>query len=120
VLGIREKDRPLLIVSVATAILTLVTNKPYLGWERHTWDPMLLGVALMAIALGLRRWLSSGPNAARHGFTATRIVVGTDPLLSVLSAAPLPMKAHTQAPAPPAPSGFDGGRSGGAGSGGSF
>jgi hypothetical protein len=120
VLGIRDKDRPLLIVSVATTIVTLTTNKPYLGWERHTWDPMMLGAALMAVALGLRRWLSGGRDAARHGFTATRIVVGKDPVLSVLSAAPFPVKAHAHAPAPPAPSGFDGGRSGGAGGGGSF
>jgi hypothetical protein len=120
VLGIRDKDRPLLIVSVAMAIVTLTTNKPYLGWERHTWDPMLLGVALIAVALGVRRWLSGGRDAARHGFTATSIVVGNDPVLSVLSAAPFPMKAHAHTPAPPAPSGFDAGRSGGAGGGGSF
>jgi hypothetical protein len=119
-LGIRDKDRPLLIVSVALAIVTLTTNKPYLGWERHTWDPMMLGAALMAVAVGLRRWLSGGRDAARHGFTAARIVVGKDPVLSVLSAAPFPIKAHTHVPAPPAPSGFDGGRSGGAGGGGSF
>src|SRR5262249_16642671 len=30
VLGVRGKDRPLLMVSVVMAILTLVTNKPYL------------------------------------------------------------------------------------------
>jgi hypothetical protein len=119
VLGVGEKDRPLLIVSLALSILTLITNKPYLGWERHAWDPMLLGVALMAVALGLRRWLSRGPDAARYGFTAAKIVVRQDPLLSVLSAAPLPMKAHTPA-SPPVPSGFDGGRSGGAGGGASF
>ena len=119
-LGISNKDRPLIIVSLAMAIVTLITNKPYLGWERHTWDPMLLGAALMAIALGLRRWLSGGRDAARYGFTATRIALGRDPVLAVLSAAPFPIKAHTHAPAPPAPSGFDGGRSGGAGGGGSF
>jgi len=118
--SLREKDRPLIIVSLAMAILTLVTNKPYLGWQRQTWDPMLLGVLLIAVALGLRRWLSRGPDAARHGFTAARLIVGKDPVLAVLSAAPIPIKAHTHAPAPTAPSGFDGGRSGGAGGGGSF
>jgi hypothetical protein len=119
-LGIRDKDRPLIVVGLAMSILTLTTNKPYLGWARHTWDPMLLGVALMAVALGIRRWLSRGPDAARSGFTAARIVVGQDSVLSVLSAAPLPIKAHTHATAPPASTGFDGGRSGGAGGGGSF
>ena len=119
--SLREKDRPLIIVSLAMAILTLVTNKPYLGWERHTWDPMLLGVALIAVALGFRRWLSRGHDGVRHGFTAARIIVAKeDSALSVLSAAPLPINVHTHAPAPTAPSGFDGGRSGGAGGGGSF
>jgi hypothetical protein len=120
VLGISKKDRPLITVSLAMSILTLVTNKPYLGWERHTWDPMLLGVLLMAVALALRRWLSRGPDAARYGFTATRIVAEKDPVLSVLSAAPLPIRTHTHAAASPPPTGFDGGRSGGAGGGGSF
>jgi hypothetical protein len=120
IVSLREKDRPLITVSLAMAIVTLATNKPYLGWERRPWDPMLLGVLLIAVALGLRRWLSRGPDAARHGFTAARLVAGKDPVLAVLSAAPIPIKAQTHAPAPTAPSGFDGGRSGGAGGGGSF
>src|SRR5262249_36556067 len=61
VLGIGEKDRPLIIVSLAMAIVTLATNKPYLGWERHTWDPMLLGVVLLAVSLGARPWPSLRP-----------------------------------------------------------
>jgi hypothetical protein len=120
VLSIRAKDRPLLVVSLAMAIVTLVTNKPYLGWTRYTWDPMLLGIVLMAGAVVLRRWLSSGPAGARHGFTATRVVRGGDSLLTVLSAAPFPVKAHAPAAPPAASGGFDGGRSGGAGAGGSF
>src|SRR5215475_8745523 len=72
-LAVRDKDRPLLIVSVAMAIGTLISNKPYLGWTRHEWDPMLLGVLLTAVAVALRRWLSNGPDGARYGFTAARI-----------------------------------------------
>jgi hypothetical protein len=120
VLSIRAKDRPLIVVSLAMAIVTLVTNKPYLGWTRYTWDPMLLGIVLMAGAVVLRRWLSSGPTGARYGFTAARVVRGGDSLLTVLSAAPFPVKAHAPAAAPAASGGFDGGRSGGAGAGGSF
>ena len=119
-LGMRHKDRPLLIVSVAMAIGTLVSNKPYLGWTRHEWDPMLLGVLLIAVAVALRRWLSNGPDGVRYGFTAARIFRDKDSALTLLSAAPFPVKPHIHAPAPTAPSGFDGGRSGGAGGGGSF
>ncbi len=55
------------------AVLTLVTNKPYLGWQRHTWDPMLLGVLLIGVALLIRRWLADGPGEIRRGFTARRL-----------------------------------------------
>jgi hypothetical protein len=118
-LSIREKDRPLLAVSLGLSIVTLITNKPYLEWPRHTWDPMLLGALLIGITLALRRWLASGPHGSRRGFVATRILHGHDPLLTVLSAAPFPVQPHTPSPAPPS-GGFDGGRSGGAGAGGSF
>jgi hypothetical protein len=50
-----------------------VTNKPYLGWQRHTWDPMLLGALLIGVALFIRRWLADGPGEIRHGFTARRL-----------------------------------------------
>src|SRR5205823_775608 len=72
--AVREKDRELLDVGIALALATLVTNKPYLGWPRHPWDPVLLGVALIAVAVGVRRWLASGPGAERSGFTASRLL----------------------------------------------
>src|SRR6185436_14638348 len=71
--GLRRKDRFVIVVGVIVAILTLVTNKPYLGWPRHTWDPMLLGALLIGVALFTRRWLTSGPGEIRHGFTARRL-----------------------------------------------
>jgi len=71
--GVRQKDRFVMAAGAIAAILTLVTNKPYLGWPRHTWDPMLLGALLIAAAVFLRRWLASGPRGIRHGFTADRL-----------------------------------------------
>jgi hypothetical protein len=71
--GVRLKDRFVIAVGAITAILTFVTNKPYLGWQRHTWDPILLGMALTGVALFLRRWLARGPGGVRHGFTAARL-----------------------------------------------
>jgi uncharacterized membrane protein YgcG len=71
--GVRRKDRLVIAVGAIAAILTLVTNKPYLGWPRHTWDPMLLGALLIAVALFLSRWLANGPAGIRHGFTARRL-----------------------------------------------
>ena len=54
-------------------ILTLVTNKPYLGWPRHTWDPMLMGALLVGIALFIQRWLKGGADGIRSGFTGRRL-----------------------------------------------
>jgi uncharacterized membrane protein YgcG len=71
--GLRAKDRFVIAVGAIVAILTLVTNKPYLGWQRHTWDPMLLGALLIGVALFIRRWLAAGPGEIRHGFTARRL-----------------------------------------------
>jgi hypothetical protein len=60
-------------VGVIVAILTLVSDKPYLGWPRHTWDPMLLGILLAGTALVVQRWRAHGPGGIRHGFTAARL-----------------------------------------------
>ncbi len=67
--GVRVKDRFVIAVGAIAAILTLATNKPYLGWERHTWDLMLLGALLIGVALFIRRRLAEN----RHGFTARRL-----------------------------------------------
>lgn len=71
--GLRRKDRFVIAAGAIVAVLTLVTNKPYLGWQRHTWDPMFLGVLLIGVALFIRRWLAGGPGGIRHGFTAQRL-----------------------------------------------
>jgi hypothetical protein len=71
--GFRQKDRFVIAVGAIAATLTLVSNKPYLGWPRHTWDPMLLGILLTGVAVFVRRWLARGPGGIRHGFTAARL-----------------------------------------------
>jgi len=71
--GLRGKDRWVIAAGLVAAILTLVTNKPYLGWPRHTWDPMLLGSVLIAAVLYIRRWLAGGEGGIRRGFTAQRL-----------------------------------------------
>jgi hypothetical protein len=71
--GLRLKDRWVIAVGGIVAVLTLVTNKPYLGWNRHTWDPIILGALLIGVALFLRRLLADGPGEIRRGFTAHRL-----------------------------------------------
>ena len=71
--GLLRKDRFVIAVGAAAAVLTFITNKPYLGWPRHSWDPMLLGALLIGVALYIRRWLAHGTGGIRHGFTAQRL-----------------------------------------------
>jgi hypothetical protein len=75
--GVRKKDRFVIAVGAIVAILTFVSNKPYLGWPRHTWDPIILGILLTGVAVFIRRWLGAGSSGIRHGFTAARLS-GTD------------------------------------------
>ena len=121
--GIRQKDRFIIAVGAITTVLTLITNKPYLGWQRHTWDPILLGVALTGVALFLRRWLAQGPGGVRHGFTAARLSSKDKQAMGVGSAVLGLITPQSITPAPqPTKSDFHfgGGRSGGGGASGDF
>jgi uncharacterized membrane protein YgcG len=116
--GIRRKDRSVIAAGLIAAILTFVTNKPYLGWPRHTWDPMLLGILLTGVALFIRRWLARGPGGIRHGFTAGRLSGRDKHWMNVGSTALGLLSPDSITPAPQASSPdfrFGGGQSGGGG-----
>src|SRR5262249_52750236 len=117
-------NRPLLDVNLAMALLTLTSNKPYLGASRETWDPIFLGLLLIGIAVAVRRWLSKGENGQRYGYTADRILKSDDRAMMALgvASAALHMAGPTQAHTSAHPEKFkgEGGRSGGGGAGGSF
>jgi hypothetical protein len=123
--GLRSKHRVLIWASLVMIVATLATNKPYLGWERHTWDPILLGVFLTGAVLAVRHWLSRGPDGQRYGFTPQSILSGDRQSLAIfhtLAGAAQPFAAHPPAAAQE-PSHFDpggGGRSGGGGGGADF
>ena len=122
--GIRDRDRELMDVGLALTLVTLVTNKSYLGWARNTWDPIVFGAFLIGAAVVVRRWLDGGPEGERHGFTAARILEKDRDRLSLAGVASTmvqPGSAHAAGPAHTETSSqFGGGRSGGAGGGGSF
>jgi hypothetical protein len=119
--GIRQKDRFVIAVGVIVAILTLVTNKPYLGWERHTWDPMLLGLLLTVVAIFVRRWLARGPDGIRHGLTAARLSGKDKRWMDVGATVTGLLSPQAPAPQPSSPDfRFGGGQTGGGGAGGDF
>ena len=118
--GVRDRERWLIDAGLATALATLVTNKSYLGWPRQPWDPMLLGVFLAVVALGVRRWLASGPGGERAGFAPVQILESD--LLAIRVAGLASAAIHPASAAQPQahPEPFGGGRSGGGGASGSF
>jgi len=123
-LGLLRKDRLVIVANLAAALLTLSTNKRYLGWPIHAWDPMLFGILLMTTAILLRRWLQRGPNGERQGFTADRILRSDERLMAAVSIASAVIQPHltTQPAGEPRPNRLHegGGKSGGGGASGSF
>ncbi len=113
--GIRARNRFLTGVGALTAVLTLLTNKAYLGWARQTWDPMLLGAVLILVALWLRRKLESGADGVRSGFTARRLSGRESKLLEAASVAFGMTAVHSPPPAQASDFQFGGGDSGGGG-----
>jgi len=115
--GIRQKDRFVIAIGSIIAILTLASNKPYLGWPRHTWDPMLLGILLTGVAFFIRHWLASGPGGIRHGFTAARLSGKDKQWMNVGANVFGLISPHSITPSPPTsdPVRFGGGQSGGGG-----
>lgn len=121
-LSIRGRERPLLWVSMAMALATLLTNKEYLGLPRYEWDLVVFGLLLMGLAVGVRRWLGSGEQGMRGGYTASRLLASDQAALgglALVSASHAEVPVAQSAPAPD-PSIGGGGRSGGGGAGGSF
>jgi hypothetical protein len=119
--GIRQKDRFVIAVGAIMAVLTFVSNKPYLGWPRHTWDPMLLGILLTSVAVFIRGWLARRPNGIRHGFTAARLSGKDKRWINVGSTVTGLLSPQPAAPQPSSPDfRFGGGQTGGGGAGGDF
>ena len=107
--------------SLVTAVATLLTNKLYLGWPPQTWDPMLLGALLAIVAVVVRRWLLRGAGGERHGFTPARLLESEADAIRLLGLASVGVRpAHEGSVSATEPSGFRGGRSGGAGGGNAF
>lgn len=116
--GLRRKERFVIAVGGMVAILTLITNKPYLGWYRNTWDPMLLGALLIGIALVVHRWLSKGPGGIRSGFTGRRVSGRDKRWVNMVSFASGLASSHSATLSPQAGAPevrFEGGDSGGGG-----
>jgi hypothetical protein len=121
-IAVRDRHRLLLDVSMVMAIVTLMTNKAYLGTPRQPYDPVAFGVLLIVIAIGVRRWLASGSGGSRRGYIAERLLASEKERLGVVGTFSVVHQGPVAQPAqaPDAPSIGGGGRSGGAGGTGHF
>jgi len=121
-IAIRERHRLMLDLNIVAAIATLMSNKPYLGASQNVWDPIVFGLLMIAIAVGVRRWLASGESGSRAGFVPVRLLASErDRLAAAGNVSVMQPSLHPQHPPGPAgPTVGGGGRSGGAGAGGSF
>ena len=64
----------MLIAASLGVLAAIVSIKPYLGLPRHSWDPAVLGAALMGSSLWLKRRLDGSPDGRRDGWTAKPLI----------------------------------------------
>jgi hypothetical protein len=121
--GIRARHRAAINSAVVALLITLMTNKPYLGMVQHAWDPAILGALMMGIAFMLSRWLNSGPDGNRNGYTAKRLLQEKDAGFAAAQILGATAALSAAIPnVPPSAGGFKGGggQSGGAGASGGY
>ena len=120
-LALPARDRLFLQINVSLLLVTLITNKPYLKLMRQPWDPILFGVLLIGTAIAIKRWLASGANRQRYGYTPERILAADRRLLNLVATMSSAMQSNIpSASRRETKPDLGGGRSGGAGASGSF
>jgi hypothetical protein len=117
-LALRRRQRELLWLALAVTGASAWTIASRFDWLPGWLGLMLGGLVLLGAVFALRRWLASGPNGERHGFTAEPLYesAGALGLVEVAAVATLPTP---QAPGRPDFEG-QGGRFGGGGASSSF
>ena len=113
--AIRDRHRLMLDVNIVLALATLMSNKPYLGAAQKPWDPILFGVMLVVVAIGVRRWLASGENGSRRGIVSHRLLASEKARLAMAGSATVFAPGAAPAHAHEGPAIGGGGSSGGAG-----
>ncbi len=117
--GLQSRRRFILNAGLLMTLATLATNKSYPGLTRYAWDSAILGIVLVGLSLWLTRWLNSGADQKRFGFTAGNILTpeGSGINLADVAAAPTPSAIDARQPpaAQPPETYLEGGATGGGG-----
>jgi hypothetical protein len=121
--GARERSRTMLWAGAIGLVVAQCSLKPYLGIRRNAWDPALLGIEFMLLALALKRWLDAGPNRRRGAYSSDALGEagpGTAAGLLVSAVAASAASPSTSGPAPQDRPKGGGGSFGGGGASGGF
>jgi hypothetical protein len=120
-LGLRRRRLPLALAGTVAAVASLVTLHRYVDLG-PAWLALTVGGASgIAAALGLWRYLESGPGEERHGFTAAPLATDRErQRLVEVGAALLTLRAEDRPPGAEQSYTAGGGRSGGGGASGEF
>jgi hypothetical protein len=115
--GLKSRKRVVINISLIAALLTLATNKDYLGFKHYAWDPAILGIVMVVAAIVIMRWLANGTQEARNGFTAQTLLKPENHGINLgdLGAALLPGAIQANLPPASPDKPFAGGQSGGGG-----
>ena len=119
-MAIRDRHRYMLDVNIVLAIATMMSNKPYLGAVQKPWDPIVFGVMLVVVAIGLRRWLAGGPAGSRDGWVPHRVLASEKARLEMAGSATVFVPGAPAAQPQEGPAIGGGGSSGGAGATGTY
>lgn len=68
--GASTRSRSMIQAGALGLLVAVCSVKPYLGLKRNAWDPAVLGVELVVLALVLKRWLDAGPGRRRGPFSS--------------------------------------------------
>ena len=68
--GARDRSRTILWAGGISLLVAQCSIKPYLGLRRNAWDPAVLGLEFMLVALALKRWLDAGPGGRRGAYSS--------------------------------------------------
>lgn len=68
--GALDRSRTVLWAGAVGLLIAQCSVKPYLGLKRNAWDPAVLGLELMIVALVLKRWLDAGPGGRRGAYSS--------------------------------------------------
>ncbi|MCM2305234.1 MAG: hypothetical protein NDJ72_11055, partial [Elusimicrobia bacterium] len=116
--GARERSRTLLWAGAVGLLVAQCSIKPYLGIARNSWDPAVLGLELVILALALKRWLDAGPGGRRGAYSAEALGDPGPGEAAGLLAAAVAASPSTPPAGPDRPKGGGGSFGGGGASGG--